>query len=224
MVVIQFLDGIFYFSLDKKEKFGGLKTKQGNQMIQLLMQRGPKEEIYFGETISKVCDTIVRITFNDANELKKTTVLKLESGNLIGLQVAPAEVYDDDEFRAHSLLAIDDQQNYIKIDCFCKGNGIRAFETEVTSLKDQWYIDSLMQSLQQNPWSRFTGSKRGFTFLEDKEVSTNHSQTVATTVSLTGDFRYNEKVYKFDEDKKLANHTQELAAYKPKSNNLVSVR
>lgn len=54
-------------------------------MIQLLMQRGPKEEIYFGETISKVCDTIVRITFNDANELKKTTVLKLESGNLIGL-------------------------------------------------------------------------------------------------------------------------------------------
>jgi hypothetical protein len=78
-------------------------------MIQLLMQRGPQEEIYYGETISKVGDTIVRITFNDANDLKKTTVLKLESGNLVGLQMVAAEVYDDDEFRAHSLLAIDDQ-------------------------------------------------------------------------------------------------------------------
>ena len=108
MVVIQFLDGIFYFSLYDKDKYGKIQTKQGNQMIQLLMQRGPQEEIYYGERISKVGDTIVRITFNDANELKQTTVHKLESGTLLGLQMVAAEVYDDDEFRAHSLLAIDD--------------------------------------------------------------------------------------------------------------------
>jgi hypothetical protein len=43
---------------------------------------------------------------------------------------------------------------------------------------------------------------------------------VATTVSLTGDSRYEEKVYKFDEDNKFTKQY----AYKPTSKNMVSVR
>ena len=48
MVVLQLFDGIVYFSLNEK-LFNTFEDVGGTTMISLLMQRGPYEEIYFGE-------------------------------------------------------------------------------------------------------------------------------------------------------------------------------
>jgi hypothetical protein len=58
MVVLQLVDGIFYFSLNDQDS-GEYSHTPSNPMIKFVMQRGPWEEIYYADINEAVGDQLV---------------------------------------------------------------------------------------------------------------------------------------------------------------------
>jgi hypothetical protein len=85
-------------------------------MIKLVMQRGPYEEIYYGERSKHTGDKIVCIQYKSKDKLQKTTVKKINNAKLLALQMLPQDNFDEDNYRQHSMLIMDSQCNYQQLD------------------------------------------------------------------------------------------------------------
>lgn len=185
MVVLQLVDGIYYFSLNE-EGTGEFSNTPSNPMIKFVMQRGPWEEIYYADINESVGDQLVCLQYKQKDRLTKTILRKFGQTKMMALSIKPQSDYDADNYKSHSLMMLDSKGIYQQL-YFQDADSEPVIKMQRSIAKNSQF-DAIMTYMNVNPWPMMIGDDRGMTVIQDqtitKEGGPRSVRSRATTISL----------------------------------------
>ena len=90
MLVVQLIDGVVAFSLNKERNhtfFDSNGKNNTSEMLPFLMQRGPYEEVYFAERSENGNTQVICLTFKEKEKLTRKVVKSYPNESLLAMQL-----------------------------------------------------------------------------------------------------------------------------------------